>query len=367
VLEVCSGDDTLEIGMLIFLPKDQQTEIPIFLGLNFNGNLTVHPDPQITITDRWVLNNAEFGIIDNRALEVSRGVRSSRWPVELIISRGYGLATISYGDIDPDFDDGFRNGIHGLTDPEASKREPDSWGSIAAWAWGLSRAMDYFETDVEIDHKRVALLGHSRLGKTSLWAGAQDDRFAMVISNNSGCGGAALSRRPYGERVSNINTSFPHWFAGKFHDYNDNEGALPVDQHMLMALVAPRPLYVASAQEDNWADQRGEYLSLVHGSEAYKLYDVNISLKHKMPDIDQVLSSGNLGYHIRSGKHDVVAYDWEQYLDFADRHMKSSGSPEYENPVTMEWIDERLYGTSPRLILNPQLELLGRSADSKPF
>jgi len=356
MLEVCSGDETLEIDLLIFLPKDQPKEVPLFLGLNFNGNLTVHPDPQITVTDRWVLNNSELGIIDNRASEVSRGVRSSRWPVELILSRGYGLATISYGDIDPDFDDGFRNGIQGLLDPEASDRGPDSWGSIAAWAWGLSRAMDYFETDVEIDQERVAVMGHSRLGKTSLWAGAQDERFAMVISNNSGCGGADLSRRPFGERVSNINTVFPHWFVSRFHDYNDNEGALPVDQHMLLALVAPRPLYVASAQEDDWADQRGEYLSLFHGSEAYKLYNQDISLSYQMPGVDSPVSSGELGYHIRSGEHDVKRYDWDQYLDFADSHLQASGTNIDENPVTMEWIEERLFGTSPRLIFTPQLE-----------
>ncbi len=295
------------------------------MGLNFNGNHTVHPDPQISITESWVRNNEAAGITDNRAIESSRGMASGRWPVELILSRGYGLATIYYGDIDPDFDDGFGNGIQGLIDPSGADREPSSWGSIAAWSWGLSRAMDYFEQDEEIDQERVAVMGHSRLGKTSLWAGAEDERFAMVISNNSGCGGAALSRRPYGERVSRINTSFPHWFASRFHDYNDNEGALPVDQHMLMALMAPRPLYVASAQEDNWADQRGEYLSLYYGSSAYRLYDSRISLDQKMPAVDQPVSSGSLGYHIRTGEHDVKKYDWEQYLDFADRHMQASG------------------------------------------
>ncbi len=355
VMEVCSGDDTLEIGMLIFLPKEQPRPVPLILGLNFYGNHTIHPDPQITITDSWVRNNNEIGIVDNRATAASRGVRSNRWPVELILSRGYGLATIYYGDIDPDFDDGFSNGIHGIMDPEVSGRGPSSWGSIAAWAWGLSRAMDYFEKDAEIDQERVAVMGHSRLGKTSLWAGAEDERFAMVISNNSGCGGAALSRRPYGERVSNINSAFPHWFAARFHDYNDNEGALPVDQHMLMALVAPRPLYVASAEEDDWADQRGEYLSLFHGSKVYSLYDKNLSLSFQMPGVDQPVTSGRLGYHIRSGRHDVTRYDWEQYLDFADRHLQP---PEENglNPVSMEWIEERLYATNPRLILTPQLE-----------
>ena len=358
VLEVRKGADTLEISVLIFLPKNQDQAVPLFLGFNFYGNQSIHPDPQITITDSWVRNNAEFGMVDNRATEASRGVRSSRWPVDLILSRGYGLATIYYGDIDPDYDDGFRNGIQGLLDPDLSERGPDSWGSIAAWAWGLSRAMDYFETDVEIDHQRVAVMGHSRLGKTSLWAGAEDERFAMVISNNSGCGGAALSRRPFGERVSNINSSFPHWFAARFHEYNDNEGALPVDQHMLMALVAPRPLYVASAEEDKWADPRGEYLSLFYGSEAYKLYQKESTLSPQMPGVDQPVSIGKLGYHMRSGKHDVKKYDWERYMDFADDHLQATDEHTFVNPVSMEWIEERLFGTSPRLILTPQLEHL---------
>jgi hypothetical protein len=356
VLEVCRDDDSLELNLLVFLPVDREGPVPLFVGLNFYGNQSIHPDPKITLTESWVSNNKDFGIIENRATTASRGVRASRWPVELILSRGYGLATMYYGDIDPDFDDGFKNGIHELMDIKEPGRDSASWGSISAWAWGLSRAMDYFERDVEIDQKRVALMGHSRLGKTSLWAGAQDERFALVISNNSGCGGAALSRRPYGERVSKINTVFPHWFAKRFHEYNDNEGALPVDQHMLMALVAPRPLYVASAQEDNWADQPGEYLSLVYGSEAYKLYDKNIHLDKKMPRVDQPVSSGKLGYHIRSGKHDVKRYDWEQYLDFADRHLVSAESRTFAYPVSKEWIEESLFASSPRLILTPQVE-----------
>ncbi len=356
VLQVCKGEDTLEMSLLIFLPSDQVEPVPLFVGLNFYGNQSIHADPNISLTDSWVSNNKDFGITENRATAASRGVRASRWPVELILSRGYGLATMYYGDIDPDFDDGFKDGIHGLLDPEEPGRDSASWGSISAWAWGLSRAMDYFEKDIEIDQKRVAVMGHSRLGKTSLWAGAKDKRFALVISNNSGCGGAALSRRPYGERVSKINTVFPHWFAKRFHEYNDNEGALPVDQHMLMALVAPRPLYVASAREDNWADQPGEYLSLVYGSEAYKLYDKNIHLDKKMPGVDQPVSSGKLGYHMRSGKHDVTRFDWEQYLDFADRHLLSAKSRTFAYPVSKEWIEETLFASSPRLILMPRVE-----------
>ncbi len=267
-----------------------------------------------------------FVLICNRPaaqnIDPDRLAPSPFFPAESLVARGYAALAFHNGDVDPDHHDGFTNGVHGVFQPDPAVRGPDAWGTIAAWAWGASRVMDWIETEPRIDRARVAVVGHSRGGKTALWCGANDARFALTISNNSGCGGAKLNRMdlPKSEGIARINKVFPHWFCGNFRQYDDREDALPVDQHMLIALVAPRLAYVASASQDAWAGQEGEFRSCVLASPVWTLYGKKGLVGDAFPAPDTPLQGGSIGYHLRTGKHDLAHYDWERYMDFADAH-----------------------------------------------
>ncbi|MFT4691446.1 MAG: hypothetical protein ACI9OD_003669 [Limisphaerales bacterium] len=307
--------------LLIYRPNAATKPVPAVIGYNFNGNHSIHSDPAIRVTKSWVRKKKGSGAVDHRATEAGRGKSANRWALEKILNRGYALATIYYGDVEPDHKDGWQSSLRSYhLQPGRTAPAPTDWGAIAAWSAGLSRALDYLGTDRSINEKQVALIGHSRLGKTSLWAGASDERFALVISNNSGCGGAALSRRAFGETVERINTSFPHWFNDRFNRYNDNENACPVDQHMLISLIAPRPVYIASAEKDQWADPNGEFLSGKHAGPVYELLGKQGLGVDTQPGLNQPVGD-TIAYHYRTGGHDVTDYDWEQYLNFADRHF----------------------------------------------
>jgi hypothetical protein len=269
-----------------------------------------------------------FLLICNRSvtnIDASRAFRSPFWPAEQIVSRGYAAAAFLNSDVDPDQHDGFTNGVHGIFDPPGKPRAGDAWGTIAAWAWGASRVLDYLETDPLIDSRRVAVIGHSRGGKTALWAGAEDERFAFVISNDSGNTGAMPARRrqPKAETVAIINRQFPHWFCENYRRYNDHEDQLPVDQHMLAALIAPRLLAIGSASQDLWADPEGEYLTAVHASPVYELLGVPGLKADRWPPPDSPRQDGRISYHVRSGRHNLTLQDWNYYMDFADRQMKA--------------------------------------------
>jgi len=267
-----------------------------------------------------------FLLICHRGAEIidpARTTKSGFWPVEEGIARGYAMAAFSNADLDPDKDNGFKDGIHGILD--GATRPPDAWGTIAAWAWGASRCMDYLVTDKDIAKDKVAVIGHSRGGKTALWAGAEDERFALVCSNDSGCVGAALSRRQKKgkETVAVINKSFPHWFNANFKTYSNRVEELPVDQHMLIALIAPRAVCVGSASQDLWADPRGEFESAVRAGPVYRLFDKSgLGAPSDMPALGTALGGDGLHYHIREGKHDLNAVDWGFYMDYADKQWR---------------------------------------------
>jgi hypothetical protein len=262
-----------------------------------------------------------FLLLNNRPVsntDPTRGELSDFWPAEQVIARGYGVAAIQNNELAPDDKDRYREGVIRLFEEGTGERPGTAWAALGAWAWGASRAMDYFETDPRVDGTRVAVVGHSRGGKAALWAGAEDERFALVVSNESGEGGAALTRRNFGETLARITEVFPHWFAGTYATFKGRVDSLPVDQHMLLALMAPRALYVASADEDLWSDPRGEFLSLVHASPVFALWGDRPIGDGDMPPLNRPLVVGRRGYHVRNGVHNLTRYDWQSFMDFAD-------------------------------------------------
>lgn len=266
--------------------------------------------------------SAVFLLINNRGTDNTDPTRKSKsefWPAEMLIDSGYAVATFHVGDAAPDNKDHYQEGVLQLYPEQITA--PNGMKAIGAWAWAASRAMDYFEKDKDIDPKRVFVVGHSRGGKAALWAGAQDQRFAMIFSNCSGNSGAALSRRRIGETVKRINTSFPHWFCDNYKKYNDNVDALPVDQHMLLSLIAPRPLYTTNATKDLWADPKGSFLSEKNAEKVYALYKKKSTLGREAPPVNTPVIFSILGYHIREGEHNLTLYDWTNFVKFANFHF----------------------------------------------
>ncbi|MBP2415309.1 acetylxylan esterase [Microlunatus capsulatus] len=288
------GSRSHRFEVILFVPNAVTGPAPVFLLLNNRGPENTDP---------------------------TRATISPFWPAEQVVAAGYAIAALQVGDLAPDDPATFRDGIIGLYEDTATTRPrpADAWGALSAWAWGASRALDYFATDRDVDADRAVVVGHSRGGKAALWAGAEDERFAMTVSNDSGCGGAALSRRVFGETVARITDDFPHWFCRRFFRYGGAEDRLPVDQHELIALLAPRAVCVGSADEDLWSDPRGEFLSLAHASSVYGLWFHRGVRPSAMPPLDRPLRVPARSYHIRSGVHDLTAQDWGYYTGAADR------------------------------------------------
>ncbi len=256
------------------------------------------------------------------AADVKRGT-SKEWDVPLVLSRGYGVAAIHYGDIEPDFEGGAGRpfGVRALYQkPGQSERGPKDWGAIGAWAWGMSRGLDYLQRDKQVDGKKVTAVGQSRLGKTVLWAGAQDQRFAMVIASCSGEGGAALSRRDYGENLDNMTSRYLYQFSESFARYNKNWNALPVDAHMLVALIAPRPLLLNTGSEDRWSDPKGEFLAAQAASPVWALFGKKGLDGVAQPPLDRPVLN-DLAFHEHTGRHAILATDWKVFLDYADAQL----------------------------------------------
>jgi hypothetical protein len=295
--------------VLIYLPNVVRGKIPVVMGLNFEGNHSVCTDPAVRIP-REVFDNSQ-------GKEIERGFHYGQWPVDEIIRRGYGVATAWRNEVSMDNRARHMEGVRSLCPALAEGDE--NWATVSAWAWGLSRIADVLLSDRRVDSKRLSVIGFSRLGKASLWAGATDERFAATISECSGAGGAKLFRRNEGEKVRNL-VGVGFWFCRNFGQYADRDPELPFDSHEMMSLIAPRALYVASATEDGYADPPGEYEALRLTAPVYALLGHPSALPAEFPAADTPLGAGTrLGYHVRTGRHNVTPQDWGYILDFLDR------------------------------------------------
>lgn len=310
--------ERLRIHLLLVVPNGDKKPAPCFVGMNFCGNHAVVKDRTVRLPTAWIYPNYP-GVKNNRATDAGRGTQVDVWNIDLAIERGYAVATFYSGDIDPDRPD-VREGIQPLLQPSGTKPGPHDWGTIAAWAWGIQRAVDYLVTNPDVDKARIAVVGHSRLGKTALLAAALDERIALAIPLQAGCGGTAPSRGKIGESVKRINTSFPHWFNGTFKEFNDQVERLPFDQHCLVALVAPRPVLFANAVEDTWANPDGQFEVLQAADPVYRFLNAGGLEAKSRPEVNKLVAS-KLGYFIRPGKHAMTRDDWKVFLDYADKQM----------------------------------------------
>jgi hypothetical protein len=313
-------DNGPKVDVLIYLPKDANGPVPLLLNLSFSANNLTVDDPGVRVGINW---NARTKTASAAEPGTGRMGRPMNETIQNFLREGFGFATLHYTDIDPDFLGGVPLGVRSLylKDGE-TEPAPDEWGSISAWAWGVSNVMDYFEKDPAIDAKRIALTGASRLGKTTMWTGAREPRIAVVMASCSGEGGAAISRRNFGETVAHLTegTRYPYQFAANYGKWANDVTHMPVDANLLVALIAPRPLLLQTGTTDNWSDPIGEFLAAVEGGKVYRLLGKDDLGTTELPAPDQPIYH-TLGYFMHEGGHGTIPLDWQVYLEFMKRYL----------------------------------------------
>jgi len=310
--------DSPPVHLLVVTPNGVAGKVPVFLGLMFGGNHHVTDDPKVRVTDAWTYP-AQPGTVKDKANPEGRGKSKETWPVEAILARGYAVAVFYAGEVIPD-NPKVRGGLADIVTPKSD--EPAATGTVMAWAWGAHRMIDYLVTLPELDAKKIAVVGHSRLGKATIVAAAFDDRVALAIPSQAGCGGTAPDRRanPKSEPLARINAAFPHWFSGNFKAFSEAADKLPFDQHALVALCAPRPVLFTNATDDQWADPAGQFEVLRAANPAYALYG-EVGMDATAYPAENTPVGRRLGFWVRPGKHAMGRADWDAYLAFADKQF----------------------------------------------